>query len=103
MDRRHFVAASMAAGGAWLMADAVADARQAAPAKRAQEYYELRRYRLRRGPGQAGVDAYLKTPALPAWRRAGVGPIGVFTLPLRPGRPAVYLLLVPPSPPPAAS
>src|SRR5260221_5081635 len=94
MDRRHFVAASMAAGGAWLMADAVADARQAAPGGRAEQYYELRRSRLRRGPGQAVVDACLKTAALPAWQRAGVGPIGVFTVLIGPESPAVYVLLV---------
>src|SRR5260221_2945144 len=103
MDRRHFVAASMAAGGAWLMADAVADARQAAPAKRAQEYYELRRYRLRRGPGQAVGDAYLKTAPLPPWRRGRGGAIRVFTVLIGPRNPASYRLLLHTNPQPPAS
>ena len=94
MDRRDFVAASMATGGAWLLAGAGGDARQAGPAGRAHEYYELRRYRLRRGPGQAVVDAYLKTAALPAWQRAGVGPVGVFSVMIGPDSPAIYVLLV---------
>ena len=88
----------MATGGAWLSAGAVADALQGSPAgrgqERAAEYYELRRYRLRRGPGQALVDAYLRTAALPAWQRAGAGPIGVFSVTIGPDSPTFYVLLV---------
>lgn len=88
----------MATGGAWLSAGAVADAWQGRPAgrgqERAAEYYELRRYRLRRGPGQGIVDTHLRTAALPAWQRAGVGPIGVFSVMIGPDSPAVYVLLV---------
>jgi hypothetical protein len=92
MHRRDFVSASMAAGGAWLAAGAAAKARQGGPAGR--EYYELRRYRLRRGPAQGVVDTYLKTAALPAWQRAGVGPVGVFSIMIGPDSPAFYVLLV---------
>lgn len=58
------------------------------------EYYELRRYRLRRGPGQGLLDTYLKTAALPAWQRAGAGPIGVFTVLIGADSPTVYVLIV---------
>jgi hypothetical protein len=71
MDRRDFVSAAMA-GGAWLAAGAVTNAVQQRPV-RAAEYYELRRYHLRRGPGQGIVDGYLKSAALPAAARAGAG------------------------------
>jgi hypothetical protein len=97
MNRRDFVAASMAAGGAWLSADAVLEALQGSQAGRgpehAGEYYELRRYSLRRGPGQGIVDTYLKTAALPAWQRAGAGPVGVFSIMIGPESPTFYVLL----------
>lgn len=92
MDRRDFVSAAMA-GGAWLAAGAVTNAMQESPA-RAAEYYELRRYHLRRGPGQAIVDSYLKSAALPAWQRAGTGPVGVFTVMIGDGNPTFYVLIV---------
>ena len=98
MNRRDFVAASMAAGGTWLSAGAVLEALQGSQAgrgpDRAAEYYELRRYRLRRGPEQGIVDTYLKTAALPAWQRAGVGPIGVFSVMIGQDSPTFYVLLV---------
>src|SRR5258708_16784621 len=98
MNRRDFVSASMAAGGAWLSADAVLESVQGGQAgrapERAAEYYELRRYRLRRGPAQGLVDTYLKSAALPAWQRAGVSPVGVFSVLIGPDSPAFYVLLV---------
>jgi hypothetical protein len=96
MERRDFMSAAMAAGGVWLAAGVAADGRQGRPEGQAgaAEYYELRRYRLRRGPGQALVDTYLKTAALPAWQRAGVDPIGVFSVMIGPESPTVYVLLV---------
>src|SRR5258708_12679475 len=91
MNRRDFVAASMAAGGTWLSAGAVLEALQGSQAgrgpDRAAEYYELRRYRLRRGPEQGIVDTYLKTAALPACQRPGAGPIGVFSVMTAPPTP----------------
>jgi NIPSNAP len=95
MDRRDFVTGAMA-GGAWLAAGAVTNATQGSGrgSLRATEYYELRRYHLRRGPAQAIVDTYLKTAALPAWQRAGVGPIGVFGVMIGEGSPTVHVLLV---------
>ncbi len=97
MNRRDFVSAAMVTGGAWLAAGAGAAA-QGAGAGRAPsgpaEYYELRRYQLRRGPGQGIVDTYLRTAALPAWQRAGVGPIGVFNVMIGAGSPTFHVLLV---------
>ena len=99
MTRRDFVSSAMAVtGSAWLSAGAVGTARQGTTAgrgpERPSEYYELRRYQLRRGPAQGIVDTYLKTAALPAWQRAGVGPIGVFSVMIGPESPTVYVLLV---------
>jgi hypothetical protein len=98
MDRRDFVMSAMAAGGAWLSAGAGAGAYQSGSSgrapERAGEYYELRRYRLRRGPGQTLTDTYLRTAAVPAWQRASAGPIGVFSVMIGPHNPSFYVLLV---------
>jgi hypothetical protein len=40
------------------------------------------------------VDTYLKSAALPAWQRAGVGPVGVFNVMIGDGNPTVYVLIV---------
>jgi hypothetical protein len=94
MDRRDFVTA----GGLWLAAGAAAMASQGSSSSRAPErvgeYYELRRYRLRRGPGQALMDTYLRTAAVPAWQRAGAGPVGVFSVMIGQDSPSFYVLLV---------
>jgi hypothetical protein len=98
MERRDFMAAALATGGAWLSAGAMAAGSQGAgaagTAARATEFYELRRYQLRRGPAQGIVDTYLKTAAVPAWQRAGAGPVGVFTVMIGPANPSFYVLLV---------
>src|SRR5687767_5190726 len=97
MNRRDFVSTAMAAGGAWLAAGAGAAAQGSGAgraAERPAEYYELRRYRLRRGPAPGIVDNYLRTAALPAWQRAVVGPIGVFTVLIGADHPTFHVLLV---------
>jgi hypothetical protein len=97
MNRRDFVSAAVATGGAWLAAGAGASAQgtgASRPPDRPAEYYELRRYQLRRGPGQGIVDPYLRTAALPAWQRAGVGPIGVFNVMIGADSPTFHVLLV---------
>jgi hypothetical protein len=57
-----------------------------------REYYELRRYHLRRGPKQKVFDDYLREAWLPAMGRAGVGPIGVFSVMVGPEAPSVWVL-----------
>jgi NIPSNAP protein len=100
MNRRDFVAATLAAGGALLGRDAVgaaqAGATGSAPA-RSPEYYELRRYHLRRGPQTKIVDDYWRLAALPALQRAGVGPVGAFNVMIGADSPSLYVLLVHPT------
>lgn len=57
------------------------------------EYYELRTYRLRRGPMGRRLDDYLKDAFIPAARRAGCGPVGAFTVSIGPGNPSTYVLV----------
>ncbi len=57
------------------------------------ECYELTRYALRHGPQQARLDRFLRAAALPAWRRYGLHPVGVFESVLGEAVPTVYTLL----------
>ena len=94
MNRRDFLASSIAAtGAAGLQAGgSMAQAQQAS-----QAYFELRRYELRGGPMSDRMHEYLKDVSLPAHNRAGVRTIGAFT-PVYGGlSPAIYLLLAYPS------
>jgi hypothetical protein len=77
-------AATIAAGDARAQSDGVAEAR---------EIYELRTYRLLNGPMRARLDRYLRDAFIPAARRAGCGPIGVFTVTIGPDSPSVQVLV----------
>jgi NIPSNAP protein len=97
MDRREFVSAALATGGALLPLTASAADGQGTGQGRATdktpEYYELRRYHLRRGANQQLVDTYFRDAALPAWQRAGTGPVGVFTVLIGANSPSLYVLI----------
>jgi hypothetical protein len=55
--------------------------------------FEWRRYQLRFGPMEARFADYQKDALLPALNRAGIGPVGAFSVQMGPDVPAVYLLL----------
>jgi hypothetical protein len=93
MERRAFMAMAAGAGGAWLAGPASAAAGPATVQKPAPEYYELRRYRLRRGPQTQLVDAYMRDALVPALARAGAGPIGVFNVTIGADNPTLHLLI----------
>src|SRR4051794_19994276 len=97
MDRREFVAAALATGGVLLPGATLAAQGQGAGTSRTMEktseYYELRRYHLRRGPSQQVMETYLRDAALPAWQRAGAGPVGVFTVMIGSNSPSFYVLI----------
>jgi hypothetical protein len=60
---------------------------------RAPEWYELRTLRLRMGAQPKVVNDFLAEVALPAFKRAGVGPIGVFETMVGPEMPTLHLLV----------
>lgn len=95
MNRRIFLKSTLAGTGAVSLAASMPAATEPMPDKR--EYYELRRYRLRRGPMSKLLDEYLKLALIPALRRVGTGPVGVFNVTLGPDSPAVYVLIPHPS------
>jgi hypothetical protein len=92
MERRAFLAASTAA--ALTSSDVLAGgvAAQAGAATRPQ-ILELRRYRLRQGTLPARFAAYAKDALVPALGRAGLAPVGAWTVAVGPDQPTVHLLL----------
>src|SRR6516162_875543 len=73
MKRRTFVQTSVAT----LCTAAAAQTLAAEPAAKGRELYELRRYDVKAGK-QALMDDYLSKALLPALKRYGIGPVGVF-------------------------
>jgi len=57
------------------------------------EFYELRLYKLRRGPSGGKFEAYVRDAWMPAMKRLGIGPIGAFNVMLGPDSPAHYRLI----------
>ena len=95
MNRRNFVAASV---GASLASGLPASASAAEGGGKADvgappQLLELRRYRLRFGPMEARFAEYQKNVLLPALNRAGVKPVGAWSVSVGPDNPAVYTLL----------
>jgi NIPSNAP protein len=97
MDRRKFVAASVGASLVKGVAGPASAAEGAgagyAPSDGAPQLLELRRYRLRFGPMEARFADYQKNVLVPALNRAGVKPVGAFSVSVGPDNPAVYTLL----------
>ena len=89
MKRRDFLASSLAAAGASAMGS---DASAQSPSTPMPQYYELRQYHLRTTMRQDFSD-YLKTVSLPALNRAGISPVGVFTVAVGPDSPTFWMLL----------
>lgn len=91
MQRRSFLQASLAAASSAAAEPAPAAERSGGPV------YELRNYALKPGK-QPVLEAYLSKALLPALKRLGVGPVGVFVEKGKDDGPgSVYVLIVHPS------
>jgi len=88
MNRRTFLAAAATATTSVLPSMAADSATGFQ-----REFYELRRYHLRRGPKQKVFDDYLRQAWLPAMGRLGVGPIGVFSVMIGPESPSTWVVV----------
>jgi hypothetical protein len=91
MNRRDFLSATAAAGLAPLSGAELLSAEQQPQAER--EYFEIRRYQALPGPKQRALGSFLGDVAIPAMNRAGVGPIGAFTVTYGENAPTIVLLL----------
>jgi hypothetical protein len=93
MNRRAFLKTSVAAAGAAVLNRSlpVSAAETTPPPDR--EFYELRLYHLRRGPMQRRFDDFYRNAAIPAMNRAGINPVGVFSVSTGPDTPTFYVLI----------
>jgi hypothetical protein len=89
MQRRDFIAASLATSALALAPDAAAQAAAANP----REYYQIRRYQMRTGPQTALTQSYFADALIPALTRMGIGRIGAFQAEIGTEAPAYYLLI----------
>jgi hypothetical protein len=92
MERRQFLAASLAASAATL---ASAQQPQPSPAHMAgaRDFYQLRRYTMQSGPQTTLAEKYISEALIPALARHSIGPVGAFKLDVGPETPAFYLLI----------
>ncbi len=89
MQRRQFLAASLAASATALSAGASAQTSAAS----SREYYQIRRYQLQNGPQTKLAESYFNDALIPALSRMGIGPVGAFSLSIGQETPAYYTLI----------
>lgn len=87
MNRRRFLTTSLSAAGAGALGTGLA-----AQGTKPLEYYELRQYHLRTTMRQR-FSEHFRDEALPAYNRAGIANVGVFTVGLGPDSPTFWVLL----------
>jgi hypothetical protein len=90
MQRRQFLAASLATSALTMTRKAVA---QSAGAASAREFYQIRLYKLENGPQPKLTSGYLSDALIPALTRLGFGPIGAFSADFGPETPTYYLVI----------
>jgi hypothetical protein len=90
MKRREFLKSTFVAGAAAALPALLAQEKLVATVR---EFYELRLYHLRRGPMLKRFDDFYRDAAIPAMNRAGIAPVGVFSVTTGPDSPTMYSLL----------
>jgi len=78
MERRRFLAASIATSAVALAGNAAAQA----PSTQSREFYQLRRYNLKSGPQTKLTESYFADALIPALTRMGMGPLAHSAAPL---------------------
>jgi len=94
MQRRQFLAASLATSALALTRKATAQSPTAASAR---EYYQIRQYKLENGPQTKLTSSYFADALIPALTKLGFGPIGAFSADFGPETPTYYLVIPGPS------
>ena len=89
MQRRQFLAASLAASATALSGEASAQT----PTGSSREYYQIRRYQLQNGPQTKLAESYFSDALIPALTKMGMGPVGAFSLSIGQETPAYYSLV----------
>ena len=100
MERRDFLAGTLAASALAVAPGAGAQTQDNSPKQR--EYYQIRRYFVQSGPQASMTEKYISEALIPALAGKG-GPVGAFRLDIGPETPTCYVLIPLPSPAAAAS
>lgn len=98
MKRRGFLVSSLTASalaGAMPSIEGASPGPQ--PAAASREYYEIRKYSLRRGPMQQKINDYFRDANIPTLNRMGIKPVGVFNTVIGPNSPTLYVLAAHPT------
>jgi hypothetical protein len=90
LPRRHVLGGGLVALAGTAREDAKGSEKTRATAP---HWFELRTIRLRQGTQPKLVNDFLSEVALPAWQRAGAGPVGVFEVTVGPQMPSLVLLI----------
>lgn len=93
MERRKFLAASLATSALALGRRAEAQAAAKPGSIAGREFYQIRRYKLFNGPQTRLTAEYFEHALVPALTRLGLGPIGVFSLTLGPETPTDIVVI----------
>jgi hypothetical protein len=88
MQRRQFLSVATAA-----TAGSILSTNRAGAQDSDREYYELLQYRMRPGSHKSLLNNFVKTVAIPAWNRAGINHVGVFTPFIGPDSLNLFVLL----------
>ena len=91
IERRKFLAGSVAAAAAAAALGRPAKAKKAGKAK--QEFYELREYRVKNAQKQKIVSNYMAKALVPALNRIGIDRVGVFTVQDKPKELSIFVLI----------
>ena len=89
MQRRQFLAASLATSALAFARDAQAQSASSS----AREYYQLRQYKMENGPQTKLTGSYFADALIPALTKMGFGPVGAFSVSIGPETPTYYLLI----------
>ncbi len=89
MERRQFLAASIATSAAVLASRASAEEHPAV----SREYYQIRRYSLISGLQQKLTENFFANALIPALAKRGFGPVGAFRLDIGPETPTYSLIV----------
>jgi hypothetical protein len=89
MERRKFIAASLAASTVGLAAKLTAETSPST----SRDYYQLRRYTLLSGPQLKLTESYFADALLPALGRIGTGPVAALRLDIGPETPSYYVII----------
>jgi hypothetical protein len=98
MQRRQFLAASLATSAMALAREAAAQASdksidKSTSVRPGREFYQIRQYKLFNGAQTKLTSSYLGDALIPALGRMGMGPVGAFSLDLGPETPTYYVLI----------